>query len=59
MGTNPVRVMASGAIDVNHRDEIYDGKVKPLVDCKTHSCWRNYPAWFPSEQHARVLIVCL
>lgn len=26
-GANPVRVMASGAIDVNHRDEIYDGKV--------------------------------
>lgn len=26
-GAHPVRVMASGAIDVNHRDEIYDGKV--------------------------------
>lgn len=26
-GANPVRVMASGAIDVNHRDELYDGKV--------------------------------
>lgn len=26
-GTNPVRVMASGAIDVNHKDETYDGKV--------------------------------
>ncbi|KAK8603589.1 hypothetical protein V6N13_096064 [Hibiscus sabdariffa] len=26
-GANPVRVMASGAIDVNHKDEIYDGKV--------------------------------
>lgn len=24
---NPVRVMASGSIDVNHKDEIYDGKV--------------------------------
>jgi len=24
---NPVRVMASGAIDVNHKDEVYDGKV--------------------------------
>lgn len=28
MGANPVRVMASGAIDVNHRDEVYNGKVK-------------------------------
>jgi hypothetical protein len=27
VGANPVRVMASGAIDVNHKDEIYDGKV--------------------------------
>lgn len=26
-GANPVRVMASGAIDVNHKDETYDGKV--------------------------------
>lgn len=26
-GANPIRVMASGAIDVNHKDEIYDGKV--------------------------------
>lgn len=26
-GANPVRVMASGAIDVNHKDELYDGKV--------------------------------
>ncbi|KAF8669947.1 hypothetical protein HU200_051129 [Digitaria exilis] len=25
---NPVRVMASGAIDVNHKDELYDGKVR-------------------------------
>ncbi|XP_065857827.1 uncharacterized protein [Euphorbia lathyris] len=25
-GANPVRVMASGAIDVNHKDEVYDGK---------------------------------
>jgi hypothetical protein len=25
---NPVRVMASGAIDVNHKDEMYDGKVR-------------------------------
>lgn len=24
---NPVRVMASGSIDVNHKDETYDGKV--------------------------------
>lgn len=27
-GANPVRVMASGAIDVNHKDEVYDGKVR-------------------------------
>lgn len=26
-GADPVRVMASGAIDVNHKDETYDGKV--------------------------------
>ena len=26
-GANPVRVMASGAMDVNHKDEVYDGKV--------------------------------
>lgn len=29
---NPVRVMASGAIDVNHKDEIYDGKVSYCSD---------------------------
>lgn len=29
-GANPIRLMASGAIDVNHRDEIYDGKVNFL-----------------------------
>ncbi|KAG6430801.1 hypothetical protein SASPL_108874 [Salvia splendens] len=29
---NPVRVMASGAIDVNHKDEIYDGKVPDIMD---------------------------
>lgn len=26
-GANPVCVMASGGMDVNHKDEIYDGKV--------------------------------
>ncbi|CAI9771566.1 unnamed protein product [Fraxinus pennsylvanica] len=31
-GTNPVRVMASGAIDVNHKDETYDGKVPDIID---------------------------
>lgn len=31
VGANPVRVMASGAIDVNHKDEIYDGKVLCLL----------------------------
>ncbi|KAI4372445.1 hypothetical protein MLD38_010675 [Melastoma candidum] len=31
-GSDPVRVMASGAIDVNHRDELYDGKVPDIID---------------------------
>lgn len=31
-GANPIRLMASGAIDVNHRDEIYDGKVPDILD---------------------------
>ncbi|KAH6795060.1 Oxidoreductase family protein [Perilla frutescens var. hirtella] len=31
-GADPVRVMASGAIDVNHKDEIYDGKVPDIID---------------------------
>ncbi|KAK4389510.1 Inositol 2-dehydrogenase [Sesamum angolense] len=31
-GADPVRVMASGAIDVNHRDETYDGKVPDIID---------------------------
>ncbi|KAL7160464.1 hypothetical protein ABFS83_01G096700 [Erythranthe nasuta] len=31
-GSNPVRVMASGAIDVNHKDETYDGKVPDIID---------------------------
>ncbi|EOY24296.1 Oxidoreductase family protein [Theobroma cacao] len=31
-GANPVRVMASGAVDVNHKDEIYDGKVPDIID---------------------------
>lgn len=26
-GANPVCVMASGGMDVNHKDEVYDGKV--------------------------------
>lgn len=29
---NPVRVMASGSIDVNHKDERYDGKVPDIID---------------------------
>ncbi|CAL4996666.1 unnamed protein product [Urochloa decumbens] len=29
---NPVRVMASGAIDVNHKDEMYNGKVPDIID---------------------------
>ncbi|KAG5153979.1 hypothetical protein AAZX31_05G059400 [Glycine max] len=32
VGANPVRVMASGAIDVNHKDEVYDGKVPDIID---------------------------
>lgn len=32
VGANPVRVMASGAIDVNHRDEVYNGKVPDIID---------------------------
>ncbi|KAF6141608.1 hypothetical protein GIB67_033178 [Kingdonia uniflora] len=32
VGANPVRVMASGAIDVNHKDEIYEGKVPDIID---------------------------
>ncbi|XP_022154836.1 uncharacterized protein LOC111021995 [Momordica charantia] len=31
-GANPIRLMASGAIDVNHKDEIYDGKVPDILD---------------------------
>ncbi|TVU26196.1 hypothetical protein EJB05_28733 [Eragrostis curvula] len=31
-GANPVRVMASGAIDVNHKDEVYNGKVPDIID---------------------------
>ncbi|KAK4744614.1 hypothetical protein SAY87_010926 [Trapa incisa] len=31
-GANPVRVIASGAIDVNHKDEVYDGKVPDIID---------------------------
>lgn len=32
VGANPVRVMASGAMDVNHKDEIYNGKVPDIID---------------------------
>ncbi|KAF3773588.1 putative oxidoreductase [Nymphaea thermarum] len=31
-GSNPVRVMASGAMDVNHKDEVYDGRVPDIID---------------------------
>ncbi|GMH28909.1 hypothetical protein Nepgr_030752 [Nepenthes gracilis] len=31
-GANPVCVMASGAMDVNHKDEIYNGKVPDIID---------------------------
>ncbi|KFK32181.1 hypothetical protein AALP_AA6G208100 [Arabis alpina] len=31
-GANPVSVMASGGMDVNHKDEVYDGKVPDIID---------------------------
>ncbi|KAL8136882.1 hypothetical protein V2J09_002883 [Rumex salicifolius] len=31
-GANPVRVMASGSMDVNHKSEVYDGKVPDIID---------------------------
>jgi predicted dehydrogenase len=32
VGDRPVRVMASGAQDVNHLDEVYDGEVPDILD---------------------------
>ncbi|XP_024544488.1 uncharacterized protein LOC9644004 [Selaginella moellendorffii] len=32
IGSQPVRVMASGGQDVNHLDEAYDGKVPDIID---------------------------
>ena len=32
VGTRPVRVLASGAQDVNHLDEVYDGEVPDIID---------------------------
>ena len=32
IGSDPVRVMASGAQDVNHRDEEYDGRKPDVID---------------------------
>ncbi|CAM8885111.1 unnamed protein product [Rhodiola kirilowii] len=32
VGSDPVRVMASGSIDVNHKDELYEGKVPDIID---------------------------
>ncbi|KAL8091248.1 uncharacterized protein LOC141698284 [Apium graveolens] len=32
VGAHPIRVMASGAIDVNHKDEVYDGEVPDIID---------------------------
>lgn len=32
VGSNPLRVMASGAMDVNHRDEMYNGKIPDIID---------------------------
>ncbi|XP_010434677.1 PREDICTED: uncharacterized protein LOC104718606 isoform X1 [Camelina sativa] len=31
-GANPLCVMASGGMDVNHKDEVYDGKVPDIID---------------------------
>ncbi|CAN8231675.1 unnamed protein product [Cochlearia groenlandica] len=31
-GANPVSVLASGGMDVNHKDEVYDGKVPDIID---------------------------
>ncbi|XP_060207379.1 uncharacterized protein LOC132635134 [Lycium barbarum] len=31
-GANPVRVMASGSMDLNHKDEVYDGRVPDMID---------------------------
>lgn len=43
-GANPVRVMASGAIDVNHKDEIYDGKVNYFwIDLMEFLSWHFFP----------------
>ncbi|PKA50250.1 myo-inositol 2-dehydrogenase [Apostasia shenzhenica] len=36
---NPVRVMASGSIDVNHKDEVYDGKILTF----TIKIWKQVP----------------
>ncbi len=32
LGSNPVRVFASGAMDVNHRDERYGGRAPDIID---------------------------
>ncbi|MCD7446929.1 hypothetical protein HAX54_018900 [Datura stramonium] len=32
IGANPVRIMASGAMDLNHKDEVYDGRVPDIID---------------------------
>lgn len=32
IGANPVRVMATGAMDLNHKDEVYDGRVPDIID---------------------------
>ncbi|XP_059318759.1 uncharacterized protein LOC132069431 [Lycium ferocissimum] len=32
IGANPVRVMASGSMDLNHKDEVYDGRVPDMID---------------------------
>lgn len=58
-GANPVRVMASGAIDVNHKDEIYDGKVNSCLqhfdkDTMHHCLWKKLGYQFVSEFYERL-----
>lgn len=35
IGANPVRVMASGAMDLNHKEEVYDGRVVYFRSCRS------------------------
>lgn len=46
-GANPIRLMASGAIDVNHKDEIYDGKVN-FYALEYYTAFKNFVQTFYS-----------